>query len=432
MLFAHDHTSGPRGAAMKWSLDKFAQKFPHIEIKFRPQPNTYFETFAIQIAAGVQAEVALLGEMIGKFIEGDVWRQINGELAKHPDFDPGNYYYMGDTHSANLQDTLPQGHLDGLRGPMFGMPFQGNTNGNQTNVTMMEKAGVEWPTKGNWALEGQFLDDLRKATDAEIGQFGLRPNQSAWIQWAPWAWALADDPNLMYRDADENRLTVFDSGGDRGLRLLTKMIHEDKVAHRLEDSKQLSGEFGDPFSAGKVMISINGGAVGSLVSRIKDRFSWSMAPMQEGPRGAVPHEITDQPHLITNTADTRGNVDEVVELLMFWSGPEVQGRIGVDRGSMPIRKDVIQSKEFHSGPPDRHDMWATYLHDQLDPRSRQFMHPDWAEWWSSFRDASDIMTGDVSVDEGIAQRQQKSDRILKAAAEDYEGMKAHVRGLKGF
>ena len=184
LVFVHDHTSGPRGNAMKWSLDMFAAKFPHIDVKFTPQPEKFAESFGPQIAAGTQGEVALLGDgMVAAWAAAGAWALINPVLAKHPDFDPLNWYYDGDAYSLNFQDTVPIDILDGLRGPMFGMPYQGNVNGHHINLTMMEAAGIEFPTKGNWQLEGQFLEDLKKATDPDTETFGLWALPHAWLQW---------------------------------------------------------------------------------------------------------------------------------------------------------------------------------------------------------------------------------------------------------
>ncbi|MDE2897834.1 MAG: hypothetical protein OXO54_05890, partial [Chloroflexota bacterium] len=64
--YVSDHTSGPRGAAMQWGLREYAKSRPNINIRFEPQPADYRETFPLQMAAGTQAEVAMLdGGMLG-------------------------------------------------------------------------------------------------------------------------------------------------------------------------------------------------------------------------------------------------------------------------------------------------------------------------------------------------------------------------------
>ncbi|MCY3896176.1 MAG: hypothetical protein OXG17_06890, partial [Chloroflexi bacterium] len=55
-VFHSDHTSGPRGAAMGWALDNFAQEFPNIDVKFVLSPDANQEMIAIMIAAGTQPE----------------------------------------------------------------------------------------------------------------------------------------------------------------------------------------------------------------------------------------------------------------------------------------------------------------------------------------------------------------------------------------
>ena len=430
LVFVHDHTSGPRGNAMKWSLDMFAAKFPHIDVKFTPQPEKFAESFGPQIAAGTQGEVALLGDgMVAAWAAAGAWALINPVLAKHPDFDPLNWYYDGDAYSLNFQDTVPIDILDGLRGPMFGMPYQGNVNGHHINLTMMEAAGIAFPTKGNWQLEGQFLEDLKKATDPDTETFGLWALPHAWLQWGSWAWGLADDPNIMYRSAADNRLTILDSGGDRGLRLIADMVAKHEVAPAWGQRDQLAGEFGDPFAAGRVLIAPNGGAVGSAIPRIKDRFAWSMAPFPEGPRGTVPHDFTGQPHIVTNAVDTRGNIEQAVEVVMFWAGPDVQGRVAVDRGSLPMFKDVLTSPAFEAGPPENHGLFRTYVEEDPNPRSQQLGHPAWLEWWEAWFAPSEILNGEQTVDEAMGKRVEQSNLVLEQSAEAYQELKDYIAGL---
>ena len=39
--FATDHTSGPRGEAMQWAIERFAVERPDIKIKFIPQNHIF-------------------------------------------------------------------------------------------------------------------------------------------------------------------------------------------------------------------------------------------------------------------------------------------------------------------------------------------------------------------------------------------------------
>lgn len=432
LLFQTDHTSGPRGAAVDWALERFSSQFPHIGVRYVPAPTQVEIVYGAMVAAGSTPEAALMsGWFAAQWYTGDAFVNIDDFLAKQDDYNPEDWYYPGDSSGVDFADTVPYGHLGGLRGKQFGMPYQGNTNGQHINLQLMEEAGIQWPTPGNWHLEQQFLDDLRKATNPDAGTFGIEVgggNGGSWTQWNPWGWALADDPNIMYRSADGMRTTCWDSGADRGVRLAVDLIAVHGVSPKLGESRELAGEFRDLFSAGKLLTARNGGAVGSTVGRVAGRFPWSMAPMPEGPRGPVPHEITEQPHMISNTAALRDTVEASAQFVLFMAGPEVQGRIAIDRGSMPLRKEVHASAEMAAGPPERHNMWKEYL-DQPDARHRQMAYPAWLEWINSWRNVDAAHAGDLSIDDLMERSLARADRVLEDNAEAYQDLKTYIANV---
>ena len=79
LSYVGDHTSGPRGAAMQWGLKQYAALRPNIFVKFIPQPADYATSvFPLQMAAGTQAEVAMLdGGMLGAFVNDGGFTEIN-------------------------------------------------------------------------------------------------------------------------------------------------------------------------------------------------------------------------------------------------------------------------------------------------------------------------------------------------------------------
>ena len=231
LVFVNDHSSGPRGAALGWALDRFRQESPHINVRYTPQPDNYATAFGVQIAAGTQAEVALLsGWFASRWHRSGAFAQIDDVVRKRADWNPKDYYFDPDTGSVVIQDTLPIGHLDGIRGPMFGMPYQGNCSGTIINLDMMEGAGIEFPTEGKWGIETELMDAIKQATDPEARQWGLLASGGWFGPRTDWGWALADDPNLTYRSNDHMRTTMWDSGAVRGIEIMTEAIHTHGVA----------------------------------------------------------------------------------------------------------------------------------------------------------------------------------------------------------
>lgn len=425
--FVHDHVSGPRGEAMRWGLASFASQFPEINVRFVVQPADFEDSFAIQQAANSQGEVALLsGAFFMSWVEGGAFTQINEALSKNPRWDPSAQFFGPDAFSINFWNRVPSSHLEPISGPTFGLPYQGNMIGYFFNVDMMTKAGIEFPTVGKWGIETEYLEALKKGTDPEIGQWGTRGLTGAWPHGLFLPLALSDRDDLMpVYNSDATRFEAYDEGGDRGLQFIIDMARTHKVSYPPGDYREIAGEFGDPFSAGKQMIWNAGGAVGTLANRIKDRFEWSMGPIPEGRNGEPhPNNFDGQPHLITNTAERRGTVEQAVELINFFVGPGVQGRIAIDRGSLPYNKEAIASAEMAAGPPANHSLWNDQA-QRTDHRHLQWAHPNWSEMWPIFRWDKTFL-GEETVEEGRMRVTTEADRFLERNHDNWASLKRYA------
>ena len=431
---ANDHSSGARGAAMNWALEKFHAEFPHIAIKFEPQDHLYVDSFSIHIAAGTQAELALLdGGFFNTWVHRGGFARIDGALNKHPDWDPTKWYAPPDEMTVGQFDddraARPAPHTTGYGGvAQFGMPYQGNINGKIFNFTMLEEKGIPMPVEGSFHLEREAWDLYMQASDPEAGTYGLRMASNAWIVWGSWARALQNSGNHMYRAPDQLHWDIFNDGGDRGFTYAVNSVW-DGVAPPFDQIQQIAGEFGDPFSAGKMATYWTGGGVGSTIPRIKDRFSWGLGPIEESDRGGAPHHFTNQGQYCTATAEKNGLVEECAETLLYFAGPQVQGRIAIDRGSLPMLKTVVESDEFKAGPPENHGYYKTWM-DKDDHHHWQNGHPNWWEWYESFRAAdAPFVDNNVSIEEGMQKIIDTSDRVLEDTKEEYDSWKAWIDAL---
>ena len=415
-VFHTDHTSGPRGAAMGWALDNFAREFPNIDVKFVLSPDANQEMIAIMIAAGTQPEAVLMpGWFAAQFLAQGAFTVIDDVLQKHDGFDPTEWYWCPDESTVNLVNERPFPHRDGLRGPFHGMPYQGNLNVLSGNLALMESAGVEFPTPGNWGIQTEMPDALRRITDPETDTYGLWDSGTLVSSNAiSWGWALSDEENLMYYNKDATRWTVFDSGAHVGLQMLRDFVLEEGLVPSRPRYREIRGDAGEPFSNGKIGFFHWGGGVGGPINRIKDRFPWALIPLPEGPRGPQPQKFSDEPHLITQMAGLRGNTESVVEWLLYLAGPKVQSRVAIDRGSVTWRKDVASSPEYAAGPPENHVQQLHYLESD-NPAYQQRMHPAWQEMveQSGYASNSKVMLGEVSVEQGIEEMLGILDRYME-------------------
>ena len=432
--FHHDHTSGTRGAAMKWSLDRFAKEFPHINVKFVPQPAAFTETFNIKIVAGTQGELALLsGWFAWIWIQGGAFTQINDELAKHDAWDPTGMYAQPDVFTLNLRNTRYDG-AEPVSGPQFGVGYQGNMQNYAYNLTLAEKAGIDVPVSsdragtGRWGIETEFREANMKARDPETDTWGGHGN-THWGAYVFWAMAFNENPRAMLHwNEDATHFGAFDNGGERGLQAGVNMALEDQSLFPSEERKTLSGQFGDPFSAGKILWNRMGGAVGFAIGRIQDRFSWTIGANPEGLRGACPTAFDGQPHIVTSAATRNGTLEETVELAVFMGGDEVQTRVAIERGSLPITRAALNSPEYKAAPPGANALTAG-MANWTDLQPSQMGHPNPLEIWDAPHPVGKAFSGELSVGDAIAGLVETKDRALARTHESYESLQAFAAQL---
>ena len=96
---------------MQWGLKQYAALRPNIFVKFIPQPADYATSvFPLQMAAGTQAEVAMLdGGMLGAFVNDGGFTEINDGLSKRDDYIPEDYYFIPDLYTVNHDHAHGEG-----------------------------------------------------------------------------------------------------------------------------------------------------------------------------------------------------------------------------------------------------------------------------------------------------------------------------------
>ena len=106
--YATDHTSGPRGQAMQWAIERWEQIRPDVKIKFIPQDHIFYEKIAVEVAADTLSEINLLsGHSYGQFLAAGAWLESNDILAKKDGFVPEDYLFSPDAlHLVDLSQGL--------------------------------------------------------------------------------------------------------------------------------------------------------------------------------------------------------------------------------------------------------------------------------------------------------------------------------------
>ena len=174
-----------------------------------------------------------------------------------------------------------------MTGRQFGLPFELSISGFLANVTLAESAGVRLPDSENsWTWDDWTEWDARM-TDPETGTFGTWARDDYAGQYMPQMYT-----NGLKKPFDDGLTkTMFDQ--PEALEAWTYLIDkvfERKTSPGVGEAKELAGEYGNPFAAGKIGIwpTDKVGATGVEAPRIKDRFTWTLLPEVVAPGGGPP------------------------------------------------------------------------------------------------------------------------------------------------
>lgn len=371
--FATASRAGPRGAAMKWGLQRFADTRPDITVKVEPEDGV-----PTRFVAGTAPHVAQLQEgAFLSFLVEDRLVEISN-LLRQMHVVKEDYYFVPDTYTWNdLDHSFPAPRL--MQGPQFGMPFQIEISGFVANATLAEVAGVSLPDGGNsWTWDSWSELDA-KMTDPEAGTYGTWARQDYHRQYMP----------LMYSNGlrkpfdDDLTKTMFDQPEalEAWEYLISKVtVHRTSPTH--DETPAVSGEQSNPFAAGRIGIWPGGRAfsTGYGLGKIKERFRWTLLPEPVAMGGGAPaHLVTETPNLVSTSATRDGLEEQATALAVYLAGEEFQGRVGIERGHMPVHKTAIGAPTSVAPPPDGMQ-WLKVYADRPANRSRYYFG-SWWDWW---------------------------------------------------
>ena len=419
--FATDHTAGPRRAAMRWGLEQFAKHRPDIIVMLEPAASLSDRVVA-QFFEDSAPHLTLLSQPdFLRFRQEGAFTEITDELGKRDDIHPEDYYFIPDAYTFNKMDhSYPQPEL--MTGPQFGMPFQIDISGFLGNIALAEVAGVTLPdSDGGWTWDDWTEWDA-KMTNPDTGAFGTWARDDYEFQYMPQMYS-----NGMAKPFDDLlRKTMFDmpEAGEAWEYLINKIfVHE--TSPPADQVKELGGEFGNPFAAGKIGIwpSDRASSTGFAIPRIKDRFMWTLLPEVIAARGDPPgHSWHEQANLVTINALREGAIEGSTSLAVYLASEEYQCRVGIDRGHMPVHRSVIGTS-MSVAPPPEGMKWLKVYADRPDNRSL-FPFSTWRDWYDKHRElAQNGWTGEQTPAEALEACQAWGVEHLST----YEGPRPYVR-----
>ena len=448
--YATDSFLGPRGAAMRWGLERFAQMRPDINVRVErvgtfaanlrqflgpkppPPPLSVYTGDARQIQRALQRRdpeppphVVLLSQAeFLRFVDEGAFAPIDDWLAKSSDFAPEDFFFVPDTFS---HDKLDHSYPQPVMSPtyqyrQFGLPFELSISGFLANVSLAESAGVRLPgSEKSWTWDDWTEWDARM-TDPETGTFGTWARDDYAGQYLPQMYT-----NGLKKPFDDGLTkTMFDQPEAlEAWSYLIDKVFERKTSPTVREARALAGEHGNPFAAGKIGIwpTDKVGSTGVEAAQIKDRFTWTLLPEVIAPGGGPPgHSWSMRANLVTVGAWHEGSVEQAVHLVLYLAGEDYQGRVGVERGHVPVHKYAIDEPDSEASPPEGMK-WLKVYADRPDNRS-PYPFEGWETWWRHHKGlAWKGWFGTQSAEAALAACQAWGERYFSF----YDGPKPYVR-----
>jgi multiple sugar transport system substrate-binding protein len=390
---ATDWLSGARGDTLKAGLAAFHEQHPTIKVEVEAITGDYWTAVNTQLAAGTVQEVVLFeGNFFHSFKDQGAFTPIDAALKKY---------------RVNMADysVVPGIYQD--KGKQYGMPFQLVASGWFYNVDLFQERGLRPPNE-NWTWD-DVLAAAQALTQPDRQQYGIWVRSDAQFCWGP----LIFSAGARWHNADKTRTLLTDQGGLEAFQWIVDLIHRHRVSPAPSQVNEIRGSFANPFVAGKIGMFPTGlQGIGNTVRQVGDRFRWALMPTPKHPRTKkATHVWNDQPHVLTNAATKKGVVEEATQLIIFLAGDVVQGRVAVDRGSIPVLKRQQTGAEYLKPPPDNMRQVAINLSDP-DIQTPGFIK-GWDEWWKAINDeVARAFNGEVAAQQALRNAVTAGDAVL--------------------
>ena len=389
---ATDWVSGPRGDTMKVAIPAFQERNPLVKVEVEAITGDYWTAVNTQLAAGTIQELVLFeGNFFHSFKDGGAFTPIDSILKQHK-------VSMGD------YSVVPGIYQD--KGKQYGMPFQLVASGWRYNVDLFQERGIKAPDD-TWTWD-DVLAAAQKLTSPERGIYGVHVQDDTQFGWAPFCYSAG----ARWTNADKTKTTIADNGGAEAFQWYIDLIHKYHVSPTADEAKEIRGSLPNPFAAGKIGMLPQGlQSIGATVRQVADRFRWALMPTPKHPKTKkATHHWNDQPHVLTSAAQKKGVVEEAALLAIFLAGDVVQGRIAVERGSIPVLKKLQSGGDYLKPPPDNMAQVAKNLSDP-DVQTPNFMK-GWDEWWKAVTGVGAAFEGKVNAAQALRSAAQQADVVL--------------------
>ena len=344
LQFAYRSGAEPRKLVVETWIEEFERANPDVRVEWLPIGE---EKVVVSMLGGVGPDIT---EVFGDFAQR---LARNGMLLVRP-------YVARDFTPQDIADFWPPAwdasfvKFGSQKGIQFRIPRYMLTTVFYYNEDLFQKSGLVTPAeldaRGEWDW-ARLRDSAKKLTQSSadtINIYGFVTNTTAWRRIVNWARAAGGD---FIDPQDPTRFIGDRPEAVEGITFLQNMIWEDRC--------MAPGWIHSSFYQGKVGIIEDGihAIIDRFETRIKEAFSWNIAPTPVGPTGRNAYTGDDGFSIWAHTK----HPEEAWAFVKFMTSKEGQELMIHHEGLAPVRQSAMRS---YTGIRPRLNLYSLALNMQ--------------------------------------------------------------------
>jgi ABC-type glycerol-3-phosphate transport system substrate-binding protein len=303
-----------------------------------------------------------------------------------------------------------------VAGKLYMLSMSSSVSGWVYNKTLFQEAGLKEPTD-TWTLDDVF-DAARRLTKPDKNQWGIQAVDGWWfgpleVLWAAGAGSTGPT-SAEFFSAERKKSRLAEAGGPDAFQWYVDLIHRHRVSPSPAEAKALNVGWTNGNVGMRPYGIYNSGAD---AQRIGNNFQWSgmPIPLHQTTKKRC-YDRNSEGFVVTKATKQRGSYDAALRYALFFYSDAVQKMVAEQRGTLPIVRKWIESKEYLSAPPLGLDVIVKTINDkQIIVGDHQQRHPRFSQWNQAARaEMNKAFSGENAPKPALQAAMDAGDRILSS------------------
>jgi len=303
-----------------------------------------------------------------------------------------------------------------VNGKLYMLSMSSSVSGWIYNQTLFQEAGLKEPTD-TWTLD-DFFAAAKSLTRPDKNQWGIRAVDGLWfgpleVIWAAGAGSTSPTSAELF-SAERKKSRLAEAGGADAFQWYVDLIHKYQFSPSPADARTKNVAFENGNVGLQPFGVYNSGA---SAQRIGTSFAWAAmpVPLHQGTKKRC-YDRNSEGFVIPKATAQRGTYDAALRYALSFYGDPVMKALAEQRGTLPVVRKWIESKEYLSPPPLNLDVIVKTINDkQIVVGDHQQRHPRFSQWNQAVRaEMNKAFSGENAPKPALQAAMDAGDRVLAA------------------